>query len=117
MSAAAGFPQGPYALAPEQLALDAPGWADLRPGVRIRVLHEQERARLALLHYAPGASVPAHRHGGDEHIYVLSGSQGDERGSYPAGSYVFNPAGSSHVVSSPEGCLVLIHWLAPVEFI
>ena len=41
-------------------ALDDPAWKELRPGVRIRVLHDDEPTgyRVAMLHYQPGASVP-----------------------------------------------------------
>lgn len=109
-------PSLPYVLATAALDLEAPGWICLREGVRLRELHNSKELRVALLSYIPGAGVPMHRHTGDEHIYVIHGSQSDERGTYHAGSYVFNPAGSSHSVTSTEGCLVLIHWLGPVSF-
>jgi anti-sigma factor ChrR (cupin superfamily) len=91
----------------------------LQPGVEMRRLfkHMHSGYEVALVRYRAGASVPMHRHVADEHVYVLEGSQRDERGRYPAGSYVFNAAGSSHGVSSDEGCLALVHWLAPVQFI
>lgn len=93
-------------------------WEALRPGVDI---HHLSRATdngpsAALLRYAPGAHVPYHRHLGHEHIYVLDGSQRDERGTYAAGTLVVNPPGSAHSVSSPDGCLVLIFWERPVDF-
>lgn len=106
----------PYTLASATLAVQALGWETLREGVRIRELHNAEGLRVALLSYAPGAHVPRHTHTGDEHIFVLEGSQSDERGEYEAGSYVFNPAGSHHAVFSRGGCLVLIHWRGPVAF-
>ena len=76
-----------------------------------------ERPGVALLRYAPRASVPRHRHLGLEIVTVLHGSQTDERGHYPAGTAVLNPEGSEHSVWSEEGCVVLIHWHRPVEFI
>lgn len=91
---------------------------ELRPGVEIHVLHETPDAgRVAVLRYAPGAQVPAHRHEGYEYIYVLAGEQSDERGTYPAGSFVVNEPGITHRVVSAQGCVVLIHWLEPVVFI
>jgi anti-sigma factor ChrR (cupin superfamily) len=91
---------------------------ELRHGVEIHVLHEApDGARAAILRYAPGAEVPAHRHEGYEYIYVISGSQADERGSYGAGSFVVNEPGAAHRVVSQEGCVVLIIWLRPVVFI
>jgi anti-sigma factor ChrR (cupin superfamily) len=94
-------------------------WQPLRPGIEIRRLfrHPQTGYEIAMLRYAPGASVPAHRHGGDEHVHVLHGSQCDERGRHVAGTYLYNAAGTEHSVSSEEGCVVLIHWLAPVQFL
>lgn len=72
---------------------------------------------VALLRYAPGASVPRHHHTGLETILVLSGSQSDETGRFTAGSIVFNPAGTAHSVWSNDGCTVLIQWEKPVEFL
>jgi len=96
-----------------------PQWVPFRPGIEIKRLfkHPDTGYEVAMLRYAPGASAPLHRHRADEHVFVLSGSQRDERGSYPAGSYVYNAAGTSHSVRSDHGCEVLIHWLAPVEFL
>jgi anti-sigma factor ChrR (cupin superfamily) len=54
---------------------------------------------------------------GLETILVLEGSQSDERGTYDAGTLVFNPAGTVHRVWSDEGCVVLIQWAKPVEFV
>jgi len=96
-----------------------PGWMPFRTGVEIKRLfrHPVTGYEVAMLRYAPGAAAPLHRHTADEHIYVLAGSQRDERGQFGAGSYVYNAAGTCHSVRSDEGCVVLIHWLAPVEFL
>lgn len=100
-------------------AADSPEWEILRPGVRILSLFEGPPGdyKAALLRYRPGAAVPSHIHMGDEHIYILSGGQEDESGSYGAGAYVRNPNGSTHRVWSEEGCLALIHWRAPLRFL
>ena len=91
---------------------------ELRPGVEIHVLHETpDGAKAAILRYAPGAVVPAHRHEGYEYIYVLAGEQSDERGAYAAGSFVINEPGMTHQVTSQTGCTVLILWLRPVVFV
>ena len=93
-------------------------FTELRPGVDIHVLHEtSEGGRVAILRYAAGAEIPEHRHDGHEYIYVLEGEQSDERGSYPAGSYVINEPGVTHRVVSKHGCTVLIHWQRPVVFL
>ena len=87
-----------------------------REGVEICRLLEGEPA-VALLRYAPGASVPDHRHVGVETICVLEGSQSDERGRYAAGCWVMNPPGFVHSVWSEDGCVVLVQWTKPVEFV
>ncbi|MDD2658127.1 MAG: cupin domain-containing protein [Methylococcales bacterium] len=109
----------PFFLTPEVLLDKQTGWSILGKGVHFRLLfHEPDTGyRAGLIRYEPGASVPFHRHDGDEHIYILSGSQQDERGLYRAGSYIYNPEGSEHSVSSHDGCLVLAHWLKPVQFL
>jgi anti-sigma factor ChrR (cupin superfamily) len=102
-------------------ALLGGGWrratfAPFREGVEICPILTGAPA-VALLRYAPGSGVPAHRHTGLETILVLEGAQSDERGRYPEGSLVLNPEGSTHRVWSDEGCVVLIQWERPVEFL
>jgi anti-sigma factor ChrR (cupin superfamily) len=98
--------------------IGALSFEELRPGVDIHVLHDAaDGARAAILRYAPGAQVPAHRHEGYEYIYVLDGEQRDERGRYPRGSFVINEPGVTHQVSSDVGCVVLILWMRPVVFV
>jgi len=94
-------------------------WSVLRPGVEQHVLYggAPDQPSAAILRYAPGAHVPYHRHVGHEHIYVLDGSQRDERGTYRAGTFVVNPPGSAHDVRSDDGCTVLIVWERPVAFV
>ncbi|QYK40739.1 MAG: cupin domain-containing protein [Paracoccaceae bacterium] len=102
-------------------ALLAGGWRDavfgpFREGVEISMILPGEPA-VALLRYAPGAGVPRHRHRGLETILVLEGVQSDDHGDYPAGALVLNPEGTEHRVWSAGGCVVLIQWNRPVEFI
>ncbi|HKY34537.1 MAG TPA: cupin domain-containing protein [Polyangiaceae bacterium] len=105
-----------WSLKPEDVA--GMPFRQLRPGVEIHVLHETpEGARTAVLRYAPGAEVPAHRHEGYEYIYVLEGEQSDERGRYGPGSFVVNAPGTTHRVTSQGGCTVLILWVRPVIFL
>lgn len=76
-----------------------------------------DQPAIALLRYQPGACVPRHRHPGIETILVLAGSQSDEAGRYATGSLVINPVGSEHSVWSDDGCVVLIQWDKPVQFV
>lgn len=81
------------------------------PGVE-RMYLERNGGEIAratsLVRYAPGAAWPAHSHGAGEELFVLDGELHDEHGRYPAGTYVRNPPGSSHVPHSPDGCLLFV---------
>jgi anti-sigma factor ChrR (cupin superfamily) len=105
-------------LDPDELAKRS-GYEPLRPGVDILYLYRDDASgsSCALLKYQPGAEVPRHEHMGFEHVYVLSGEQSDDRGTYGKGSFVINPPGTGHRVWSHPGCLVLIVWQKPVAFV
>jgi anti-sigma factor ChrR (cupin superfamily) len=82
------------------------------PGVERMMLDRigDEVARAtSLVRYAPNSSFSPHVHSGGEEFFVLEGEFGDEHQTYPAGSYVRNPIGTSH---SPrvgdEGCIILV---------
>ena len=97
------------------------GWRDcafepFRPGIEMCTLVEGSPT-VALLKYAPGGHAPLHRHTGLETVIVLEGSQRDEHGLYEKGAVVFNPAQSQHSVTSDDGCIVLIQWHSPIEFL
>ena len=111
--------QPPFSLSPDMLENLDSDWQPLSDGVMLRSLFKDPDSdyQVGMIKYRAGASVPLHHHTGDEHIYVISGSQRDERGLYTAGSYIYNPQGSSHSVTSDTGCTVLIHWHKPVRFI
>ena len=89
-----------------------------RKGVEVHWVRESTNGpSAAVLRYAPGASVPPHLHQGEENIYVISGAQQDDRGVYQAGAHVINHPGTSHTVASPEGCLVLVVWSRPNQWL
>lgn len=95
----------------------------LHPGVDIMPLYGfdqgspqgPDQPAAAFIRYQPGATVPPHQHQGYEHIFVLTGSQRDDRGTYRKGACVMNPPGTRHTVTSDEGCLVLAIWNQPVQ--
>jgi anti-sigma factor ChrR (cupin superfamily) len=93
-------------------------WEPMRPGIEVHPLYGfgSNGPAAAFLRYAPGTRLDRHRHDGFEHVFVLAGSQEDERGRYGAGALVINPPGSAHNVSSSEGCIVLVVWERPVVF-
>lgn len=87
-------------------------WVDSpMPGVQRRMLERdgEEVARAtSIVRYAANSYFPAHTHGGGEEFFVLEGVFTDEYGDYPAGTYVRNPAGSTHTPYSREGCTILV---------
>lgn len=62
----------------------------------------------SIVRYAPGSGYSSHRHDGGEEILVLDGIFNDEHGSYPAGTYLRNPPGTSHQPYSVTGCSLLV---------
>ena len=95
-------------------------WSVFRPGVdehRLYGDHHGPGPTASILRYAPGASVPSHRHDGYEHVFILAGSQRDQRGTHRAGTLIVNTPGSTHDVVSDEGCTALLIWERPVAFI
>lgn len=94
-------------------------WEPLGPGVDVSPLYRNAdgQTKLALLRYAPGATVPEHLHIGMEYIQILAGAQQDERGVYQTGTLLVSLPGTRHSVASPEGCVVLAVWEAPVQFV
>ncbi|MGC8519794.1 MAG: cupin domain-containing protein [Steroidobacteraceae bacterium] len=72
-----------------------------------RIGTEQARAT-SIVRYAPGSDFPRHVHPGGEEFLVLDGVFQDERGDYPAGSYVRNPPASAHAPASAVGCIIFV---------
>ena len=87
-------------------AADRP-WTEPRPGVHWKILWEEGDRRAMLVRYDPGATIPRHRHLGDEQIFVLEGSVSDDTGTCTAGNYARRPPGCVHSVTSRDGALVL----------
>jgi ChrR-like protein with cupin domain len=80
-------------------------------GVERRMLDRigEEVARAtSIVRYAPRSRFSAHTHGGGEEFLVLDGVFQDERGDFPAGSYVRNPPSSSHTPGSAQGCTIFV---------
>ncbi len=81
------------------------------PGVDRRMLFRigEEKARAtSIVRYAPGSAFPRHTHTGGEEFVVLDGVFQDEHGDYPAGSYIRNTPGTSHVPASKDGCTIFV---------
>lgn len=94
---------------PSSLYVDAADrpWVERRPGVSWKVLWEEGDRRAVLVRYTAGATIPRHRHLGEEQIFVLEGSVSDDSGTCTRGNYARRPPGCIHTVTSQDGALVL----------
>ena len=84
---------------------------DLYPGVRKRELwRDPSGAKALLVEIDPGArflELDVHQPGPEE-VYVVSGTFNDGVRDYPPGTFIHNPAGSSHVPQSATGCTLFV---------
>ncbi|MGB3199825.1 MAG: cupin domain-containing protein [Nodosilinea sp.] len=71
---------------------------------------------ISILWYTiPDGSVGLHYHSMTESVYVIDGTQTDDKGVYPTGSLYFNPPGSGHAVSDSTGFFILAY-ASPPDF-
>ena len=80
----------------------------LVPGLTVLPLHAFGSEHVALVRWAPGTVFQPHGHPGGEEIVVLAGVFQDEHGSYPTGSWLRNPPGSTHRPWSETGCTIWV---------
>jgi anti-sigma factor ChrR (cupin superfamily) len=62
----------------------------------------------SVVRYDAGSDFPVHEHPDGEEILVLDGVFTDDRGDWPAGTYLLNPEGYRHAPSSREGCVLFV---------
>jgi anti-sigma factor ChrR (cupin superfamily) len=84
-------------------------WIETRPGVRQkRIWEDKATERRALLaRFEPGATLPRHRHVGDEVIFLIEGANADESGVVATGNMNYRPNGCVHAVTTDNGATVL----------
>ena len=87
-------------------------------GIEIKVLYQdKEKGEMTcMLKWAPGATLPFHRHPELEQSYVIEGSFYDHDGICRAGEYVWRQPGSKHETHSDEGCIILAVYRKPNMF-
>ena len=80
------------------------------PGVEICQLwlDATNERHTTLIRMQGGTSLPAHLHGDTEECYVVQGDLHDRGIDLRAGDYVRFEAGTSHTVSTDEGCILLV---------
>src|SRR5262245_58814743 len=83
------------------------------PGVGVhRLWKGVNGAHAIIVEIQPGHSfleLDVHEPGPEE-VYVVSGIFNDGVRDYPAGSFIHNPAGSSHVPQSKTGCVLFVFY-------
>jgi len=84
-------------------------WIEARPGVRQKRIWEDKlnERRALLARFEPGATLPRHRHVGDELIFILEGANADESGVVATGNVSYRPNGCVHSVTTKNGATVL----------
>ncbi len=81
----------------------------LVPGLSVMPLHEHNGVSTALVRWAPHTQFSRHRHAGSEEILVLEGEFADDKGVYPAGSWIRSPRWSEHApFTTAQGALIYV---------
>lgn len=76
---------------------------------RLDLVGPAEAGRVtSVVRYDAGSTFPVHDHPDGEEILVLDGVFSDERGDFPAGTYMLNPEGFRHAPRSKDGCLLFV---------
>src|SRR4030095_3117948 len=84
-------------------------WIETRPATRQKLIWEDklDERRAILARYEPGATLPRHRHVGDELIFLIEGATADESGVVATGNMNYRPDGCVHTVTTRNGFTVL----------
>jgi hypothetical protein len=86
---------------------------ELFNGIRLFNLWKGENgANANIVEIDPGKcweTLDVHKPGPEE-VYVISGVFNDGIRDYPAGSFIHNPAGSSHIPQSETGCTIFVFY-------
>ncbi len=91
------------------IAVSGREWQTASPTIKFKKLWSDPatRRRAQITRFEPGATLPIHRHVGDEVLYVIEGAISDEFGTTTAGSVSYRPNGCVHTVSCPNGATIL----------
>ena len=92
---------------------DAPVKEKFGGSVKVRTLWQKVGgAKAQVVEFEPGAcwdGIDVHLPGPEE-VYVVSGVFNDGVRDYPAGTFIHNPVGSSHVPQSKTGCTIFVFY-------
>jgi anti-sigma factor ChrR (cupin superfamily) len=102
----------------EEIMADAPSqiirvneveWTSMAPAIKAKALWSDpgSKRRAQITRFDPGATLPMHRHVGDELLLVIEGAIADEHGTTTTGNIGYRPNGCIHSVRSKNGATVL----------
>jgi anti-sigma factor ChrR (cupin superfamily) len=91
------------------IAVSGREWQTASPTIKIKKLWSDPatKRRAQITRFEPGATLPIHRHVGDELLYVIEGAISDEFGATTAGSVSYRPNGCVHTVTCPNGATII----------
>lgn len=69
---------------------------------------EENRHATSIVQFATGSHFDLHQHSQGEELFILDGVFSDQTGDYGAGTYMRNPAGTSHAPFSEQGCVLFV---------
>ncbi len=94
-------------------------WVEARPDVRQKRIWEDKAGerRAMLVRFEPGATLPLHRHIGDELIFIIEGANADEAGEVATGNANYRPNGCTHTVTTKNGATALAVVWGGVEMV
>jgi anti-sigma factor ChrR (cupin superfamily) len=83
-------------------------WETMSPTIKFKKLWSDPATnrRAQITRFEPGATLPMHRHVGDELLYVIEGAISDEHGTTTAGNVSYRPNGCVHTVTSRNGATI-----------
>ena len=89
-------------------------WKTVGPGIKIKLLQNNETSKSFLLHMAEQSVLPSHEHETHEESFVIEGEVWLDGVFCTQGDYHFSAAGTSHgEVHTKKGCTLLVKTTAP----
>lgn len=83
-------------------------WLPGQGSLEVMPLHQFKHEHVALVKWPAGEVFKPHQHFGGEEIFVISGTFEDEKGVYPAGTWLRSPHLSSHHPQVNEATIILV---------
>jgi anti-sigma factor ChrR (cupin superfamily) len=83
-------------------------WHNGPNGARYQILHQHKQEQVVIVELPTTTPAIQHDHPGGEEIYIIKGALKDDKGVYPAGTWLRQPPGSSHAPYAIEDALLWV---------